>query len=76
MVQEGGREGDECSLIAEKDCWGCNALLQLLCSIEAMQYVGGTQAPNLSSTQSIVDMKKQAWAVESQLPFPCLHYGR
>lgn len=30
-VQEGGQEGDEYALIAEKHSWGCKALLQLLC---------------------------------------------
>lgn len=30
-VQEGGQEGEEYSLIAEKHRWGSKALLRLLC---------------------------------------------
>lgn len=65
-VQEGGQEGDEYSLIAEKHFWGTKALLQLLCSIQVVQCILGTEAPNISNIQPSGDM----------IPFPSLHCGR
>lgn len=56
-LQEGGQEGDEYSLIAEKHRWGSKALLQLFCWIQAMQCTWGTEAPNLSNTLPSGDMK-------------------
>lgn len=75
-VQEGGQERDEYSLIAEKHFYGTKALLQLLCSLQAMQCILGTEAPNISNIEPSGDIKRQTWAIESQLPFPGQHFGR
>lgn len=75
-VQEGGQEREEYSLIAEKFLWGTKALRQLHCSIQAVQCIWGTEAPNNSNIQLSGYMKRQTWVIESQLPLPGLDCGR